>query len=60
LTGLSTIANDWRRFAITWHVLLAALIALFPAGWRPATRAASRMLVRDGNQWNRIVGTGKA
>jgi hypothetical protein len=45
LTGLATIANDWRWLAVTWHVLLAALFALCLAGWRPSTRSAGHLLV---------------
>jgi hypothetical protein len=42
LTGLSTIANDWRWLAVTWHFLLAALLVLVAAGWRPAAWSARR------------------
>jgi hypothetical protein len=45
LTGLTAIANDWRWLAITWHVLLAALLAMLLAGWRPSIRLLGLLLV---------------
>jgi hypothetical protein len=45
LTGLIAIANDWRWLAITWHVLLAALLVSLVAGWRPSTRLVGLLLV---------------
>jgi hypothetical protein len=45
LTGLTTVANDWRWLAIIWHVLLAALSVTLVAGWRPSTRLISHLLV---------------
>ena len=45
LAGLTTIANDWRWLAITWHALLAALFALLFAVWRPSTRLVVHLLI---------------
>lgn len=45
LGGLTAIANDWRWFAITWHVLLGASVVLFLAGWRPSVRLFGYLLV---------------
>jgi hypothetical protein len=45
LIGLTAIANDWRSLAITWHVLLAALIVTIVAGWRPSPRVMGHLLV---------------
>ncbi|HEX2444854.1 MAG TPA: hypothetical protein VHJ77_12980 [Vicinamibacterales bacterium] len=45
LNGLTTIANDWRWLAITWHVLLAALLVVLVAGWRPSTQLVGHLLV---------------
>jgi hypothetical protein len=44
LTGLTTIANEWRWLAIAWHVLLAALSVVLVAGWRPSTRLVGHLL----------------
>lgn len=44
LTGLATIANDWRWLAIAWHVLLAAVFAPLLAGWRPSVRLVGPLL----------------
>ena len=45
LIGLTSIANDWRWLAITWHVLLAALLVTIVAGWRPSRRVMGCLLV---------------
>ena len=45
LIGLTAIANDWRWLAITWHVLLAALLVTLFAGWRPSPRLMGHLLV---------------
>ncbi len=45
LTGLTTLANDWRWVAIAWHVLLAALIGMVFAGWRPSARMVGYFLI---------------
>ncbi len=45
LTGLTTIANEWRWLAITWHILLAALLVTLAAGWHPSTRSVGHLLV---------------
>jgi hypothetical protein len=66
LNGLTAIANDWRWLAITWHVLLAALIALLLAGWRPTVRLMGQLLMTpplsvsltawlSGNPFNGVV-----
>jgi hypothetical protein len=66
LSGVTAIANDWRWLAITWHVLLAALIALLLAGWRPTVRLMGRLLMTpllsvgltawlSGNPFNGVV-----
>ena len=38
LSGLGTIANDWRALAIVWHVLLGTLGVALVVGWRPSDR----------------------
>jgi len=38
LSGLGTIANDWRALAIVWHVLLGTLGVALLVGWRPSDR----------------------
>jgi hypothetical protein len=45
LTGLATIANDWRWLAIAWHVLLVGVTAVLIAGWRPSNRLAGWLLI---------------
>lgn len=45
LNGLTSIANDWRWLAISWHFLLAALLLILLAGWRPSTRSLGRLLI---------------
>jgi hypothetical protein len=45
LIGLAAIADDWRWLAITWHVLVAALLAAFLAGWRPSARFFGYVLI---------------
>jgi hypothetical protein len=44
LAGLATIANDWRWLAITWHMLLGALLVLLLGGWRPSARLMGQLL----------------
>jgi hypothetical protein len=44
LAGLTAIANDWRWLAITWHVLLGALLMALLAGWRPSVPLLGRVL----------------
>ena len=41
LNGLTTLANDWRSLAITWHFLLAVLLVMLLAGWRPSSRVVT-------------------
>jgi hypothetical protein len=38
LAGLSETANTWRSLAVTWHLLLSALLVAFVAGCRLSTR----------------------
>jgi len=68
LIGLTAIANDWRALAITWHVLLGAVLVALFAGWRPSPRVIGHMLVapilsvsllawQSGNPFNGIVFT---
>lgn len=45
LNGLTSIANDWRWLAVSWHAGLGALLLMLLAGWRPSTRVLSRLLV---------------
>jgi hypothetical protein len=45
LTGLTAIANDWRWLATTWHVLLAAMLAMLVVGWRPSIRLLGQFVV---------------
>jgi hypothetical protein len=45
LTGLTSIANDWRWLAITWHILLATLLVPLVVGWRPSTRVIAHLLI---------------
>jgi hypothetical protein len=35
LSGLASIANDWRWLAIGWHLWLAMLTGLLAGGWWP-------------------------
>lgn len=42
--SLALIANQGFLYAILWHVLLAAGIAAFAAGWRPARSLAGLLL----------------
>ena len=44
LSGLITIANEWRALAIAWHGAFAALLAGLFAGWRPSNRRMGYML----------------
>ena len=45
LTGLTTIANEWRWLAVTWHVVLAVLFATLFIGWWPAARLVGHLLI---------------
>ena len=45
LTGLATIANEWRWLAIAWHVVLAVLFAALFTGWWPSTRFVGHLLI---------------
>lgn len=45
LSGLTATANDWRWLAITWHVLVAAVVVALLTGWRPSIRLLGYMLV---------------
>lgn len=45
LSGLTSIANEWRGIAIAWHVLFAVWLVAVVAGWRPSTRVAGYLLV---------------
>ena len=45
LTGLTTIANDWRWLAAAWHVLLAAQLLAFAACRRPSVRTVGYLLL---------------
>jgi hypothetical protein len=45
LAGLTSIANDWRWLAITWHIVLASALVMLFAGWRPSTRLVGYLLV---------------
>ena len=45
LTGLATIANEWRWLAITWHVVAAVLFAALFTGWWPSTRVVGHLLI---------------
>ena len=45
LTGLTSLANDWRGLAIAWHVLFAALLGMLIAGWRPSVRMVAGFLI---------------
>jgi hypothetical protein len=38
LDGLTTISNQWRGVAITWHALFGILILGLVSGWRPTER----------------------
>jgi hypothetical protein len=44
LSGLTTIANEWRMVAIGWHVFFGALLLPVLAGWRPSNRYAGYLL----------------
>ena len=66
LSGLTTIANEWRALAIAWHALLGALLIALFAGWRPSDRHMGYMLAApvfsvsglalvSGNPFNGIV-----
>ncbi len=44
LAGLSTIANEWIVLAIAWHVVLAVALGAAAMGWRPTSRATSRLV----------------
>lgn len=44
LVWASAVANDWRSFAIVWHVALAALCVALLIGWRPSARLLGGLL----------------
>jgi hypothetical protein len=44
LAGLTAIANDWRRLAVAWHVLLAAVLLGLVVSWRPTIRVVGQLL----------------
>ena len=44
LIGLTSIANEWRGVAVTWHVALALSLLAIVSGWRPSTRVAACLL----------------
>lgn len=44
LSGLTTIANEWRTLAIGWHVFFGTLLLALLAGWRPSNRYAGYLL----------------
>jgi hypothetical protein len=44
LTGLASIANDWKTLAIVWHFLLAGLFLVLMANWRPSVRLLGGLL----------------
>lgn len=35
LAGLTSVANEYRDIAITWHIIIFILIAALFAGWKP-------------------------
>ena len=43
--GLTELAQQWHWLAVAWHVLLAALLVGFYAGWRPTTNAFLAVLI---------------
>jgi hypothetical protein len=44
LAWASAVADEWRWFAIVWHVALAALCATLLIGWRPSARLLGGLL----------------
>lgn len=38
LASATTIANDWQRLAIFWHIVLAIAVVALTIGWQPPTR----------------------
>lgn len=44
LIGLTSIANQWRSVAVSWHVAFAVWLVAVGAGWRPSTRVAGYLL----------------
>ncbi len=45
LTGLASVANEWRSLAVAWHVGLAVWFVMLVAGRRPSTRSLGHVLV---------------
>jgi len=45
LAGLTTIANDSRWLAVCWHIVLATLVVMLLAGWRPSNRLLGGLLI---------------
>ncbi len=41
---LATIANDQKTLALVWHVILAGVLIMILAGWRPARRFGAAAL----------------
>lgn len=44
LGGLATIANDQKTLALVWHLILAGVVIMILAGWRPARRFGATAL----------------
>ena len=45
LTGLETIAREWRWLAVLWHAYLAAGMLALVVGFRPSRRLAGAFLI---------------
>jgi hypothetical protein len=45
LSGVTTIANQWRTLAIGWHMALGTLLLVLLIGRRPSNRLAGYLLV---------------
>ncbi len=41
---LATIANDQKTLALVWHIILAGVVIMVLAGWRPARRFGAAAL----------------
>jgi hypothetical protein len=44
LEGLVTIANDWRTYAVAWHLVVAGLFLAVWVGRRPTNHVLERLL----------------
>lgn len=44
LQGLQSIAENYRAFALLWHILIGLFIIAILIGWRPSNRTASVLL----------------